>query len=417
MTPPDPVALAAAGAVAAALADPPTAPAASADPRKRSQSLAGGAVGIALLHIERARSGHGDEATAHRWLSLAASEQVSVGGNANLFHGAPALGYVLDAAVGITGRYRRTLTAIDAQITTITHTRLAAAHARIDRGDPLLMREFDLVHGLTGFGVYHLRRHPDHPITRDVLAYLVRITRPLPITRDSPNLADDLPPWWMPVGLTGDPSPQFPYGHGNLGVAHGISAVIALLSLAVLHDLPVPGARDAIATLCAWTDQWRGHTAGPWWPGYLTANNARRVDPPQQPRPSWCYGVAGTARAQQLAGLALADDTRQRVAEDAVLAALRDPTQRALLPDIGLCHGQAGLLQASWRMATCARTGDLAAELPDLAARLTNQLSGLVTDPELMEGAAGAALALHTIGTGTTPTSRWDAFLLLGDSA
>lgn len=235
--------------------------------RARPQSLAGGAVGIALLHIERARSGYGDEALAHAWLKLAASEPISTGGNANLFHGAPALGFALHAAG--TTRYRRTLAALDDTTITLTRTRLAAAHARIDRRNPLLIREFDLIHGLTGLGVYHLHRHPAHPVTRDVLAYLVRLTHPLP---GRPN-ATDVPPWWMPVGLSSEPHPNYPQGHGNLGMAHGISAVMALLSLAVLHGVPATGARDALARLCAWTDHWCHHdTTGPWWPGYLTSD-------------------------------------------------------------------------------------------------------------------------------------------------
>jgi hypothetical protein len=414
VTRPHPAALATATTVAEALADPRNTPSAAADERARPQSLAGGAAGIAMLHIERARAGHGDGATAHTWLSLAASTPLSTGSNANLFHGAPALGFVLHAAAAATGRYRRALTAIDERTITISRTRLAAAHARIDRGELLPMREFDLVHGLTGLGVYHLRRHPDRPITRDVLTYLARITQPLHTTDRPMSTAGDVPPWWMPVGLSGEPSPQHPQGHGNLGVAHGISAVIALLSLAVLHDLHVPGAADAIATLCAWTDGWRQHTdTDLWWPGHITADHTRHVDRPQRPRPSWCYGVAGIARAQQLAGIALADPARQQAAEAAMLTALRDPAQRALLRDIGLCHGKAGLLQSAWRMAAHARDPHLAAELPGLAAHLTAQLTGPVTNPELMDGAAGAALALHTIGTGAAPASRWDAFLLL----
>ncbi|WP_416903501.1 hypothetical protein [Micromonospora echinospora] len=48
-----------------------------------------------------------------------------------------------------------------------------------------------------------------------------------------------------------------------------------------------------------------------------------------------------------------------------------------------------------------------------LAAELAAQLAQPMTDPELMDGAAGAALALHTVGSGTTPASVWDAVLLL----
>ncbi|WP_238436495.1 MULTISPECIES: hypothetical protein [unclassified Frankia] len=87
--------------------------------------------------------------------------------------------------------------------------------------------------------------------------------------------------------------------------------------------------------------------------------------------------------------------------------------QLDLLSEIGLCHGTAGLLQAAWRMATDARSGQIAAELPALTARLTTQLAQGTPDPELLDGAAGAALALHTVGTGAVPVSGWGAAFLL----
>ncbi|WP_255685930.1 hypothetical protein [Actinocorallia sp. API 0066] len=34
-------------------------------------------------------------------------------------------------------------------------------------------------------------------------------------------------------------------------------------------------------------------------------------------------------------------------------------------------------------------------------------------DPEFLDGAAGVALALHTIGTAQAPLSAWDSVLLL----
>jgi class I lanthipeptide synthase len=318
-------------------------------------------------------------------------------------------------AAGTTGGYRGALAALDDTIARLTGARLAATAARIDRGDPLPMHEFDLIHGLTGLGAYHLHRHPDHHLTHDVLAYLVRITEPQHGTTGDPKR----PAWWLAGGLDGQPSPdEFPYGHGNLGMAHGIAGVLALLAHAVLRGVTVPGAAEAIGRLCTWLDQWRQPTAdgGAWWPGYLTIDNLRSgtVQPTQQPRPSWCYGLSGVTRARQLAGLALADTARQHDAETAMLTALRTADHRALEPEIGLCHGIAGMVHVAWRMAVDAATPQLAAELPTLAADLVARLSGPITNPELMDGAAGAALALHTVGTGTVPASRWDAFLLLG---
>lgn len=243
-----------------------------------------------------------------------------------------------------------------------------------------------------------------------VLTYLIRLTEPLPAD-------EDLPPWWTDVSPNGEPDPQaFPGGHGNFGLSHGIGSALALLSLAQLRGLAVPGTTDALHRICRWTDAWRQQDAtGPWWPGFLTLDQVRhqRVAPALRPRPSWCYGIAGTARAQQLAGLALGDADRQQTAETAMLTTLRAPGQLDRLTEIGLCHGTAGLLQSAWRMAPDARPPSLAAQLPHLTTRLIKQLDGPVTDPELLDGAAGAALALHTLGTGTAPATGWDTFLLL----
>jgi hypothetical protein len=63
-----------------------------------SQSLAGGAAGIALLHVERARSGHGDWATARSWLAGAASGSTTAASNARLFFGVPALAFLFHIA-------------------------------------------------------------------------------------------------------------------------------------------------------------------------------------------------------------------------------------------------------------------------------------------------------------------------------
>jgi lantibiotic biosynthesis protein len=377
------------------------------------QSLAGGAIGIALLHAERARSGRGDWKTAHAWLSEAVSGEVTAAPNASLYFGAPALALALGIAATVPGsaQYCRALTAVDDATLTVTRAKLAQARVRIDRARQPEIREFDLIRGLAGLGAYHLSRHPDHPVTQDVLAYLVRLTEPVSGT-------GGLPPWWTSVAPNGEPSSQYPHGHGNLGMSHGIGSVLTGLSLALLRGLTrPPGLADAIARICDWTDQWRqGDSDAPWWPGLVTIEQARdqRVAPELRPVPSWCYGVAGTARAQQLAGLALRDPARQHTAEAAILAVLRDPAQLARLTGTGLCHGTAGLLHCAWRMAADSPTADIGAELPRLAAHLATQLSSQQTpSPDLLDGAAGAALALHAIGTGTAPAPSWDSFLAL----
>ncbi|WP_406190841.1 lanthionine synthetase C family protein [Streptomyces sp. NBC_01017] len=373
------------------------------------QSLAGGASGIALLHVERARTGRGDWETAHTWLATAVHGEVSAAANANLYFGAPALAFITHRAASASSRYLRLLQKLDQATLTVTRNRLTEAHRRIDRAERPPMEEFDLIQGLSGLGAYHLSRHPHTEITRDVLTYLVRLTEP---RRDPAGL----PPWWMNVAPTGSPHADYPGGHGNFGLSHGIGSALSVLSLALLRDLAVPGTVDAVERICAWTDQWRqGDETTSWWPGYISRQQAadNHVHSALRPRSSWCYGVSGTARAQQLAGLALEDSARVWAAENAILATLRDPLQLDRLPEIGLCHGMAGLLQAGWRMATETGNSEITAELHHLADRLITALGKDDHDPELLDGAAGAALALHTVGTGSAPAPHWDTFLAL----
>src|SRR5699024_1154281 len=99
----------------------------------------------------------------------------------------------------------------------------------------------------------------------------------------------------------------------------------------------------------------------------------RTVVSPGPPRPSWCYGTPGLARAQQLAGLALGDADRQRMAENALLACVADRTQLDRIRDASLCHGAAGLLHTAHRVARDAPPGMFDAHLPRLRTLLLDQ--------------------------------------------
>jgi hypothetical protein len=379
--------------------------------RRGPQSLGGGAAGIALLHIERARSGHGSWDTVYAWLSAAVADELSAGPNAGLFFGAPALAFVVHTALDRPGKLDQALRELDAATVALTRRRLDQARARLDRADRPPMPEFDLICGLSGLGAHHLHRHPHHEITAEVLSYLVRLTETLP------GRTDGLPGWWTDVGTTGAVTPDFLGGHGNLAMSHGISAPLALLSSALRRGIVVDGHRDAIHRICAWLDTWRQHDAsGPWWPGFITPDHvvSRTVPPTSRQKLSWCYGTPGMARAQQLAGLALGDLERQRLAETAMLDSLSDDNQVNRIREVGLCHGIAGVLQTTWRMASDALTSDLTAQVPRLVDTLLHRLDSTPSaTAEFLDGTAGVALALHTATTDTAPLGGWDSCLLL----
>ncbi|WP_369265895.1 lanthionine synthetase C family protein [Streptomyces harbinensis] len=370
-------------------------------------SLSRGAAGIALLHIERAHCGDGSWQTAHSWVKTATATAISTADTTGLCYGLPAIAFTLHMAQADgTPRYGPALRRIDRAVAELTHRRVTRAEARISRGELPAFAEYDLLYGLTGIGVHLLQHNPGNDALGCVLTYLVRLTEPLH--------TDDgfLPGWWTDHDPHNRQSQGFPGGHANFGMAHGITGPLALLACALRNGITVNGHLDAIRTICTWLDTWRQDTkTGSWWPRWITRTDLRAGRLPQQrpPRPSWCYGTPGIARAQQLAGIATGDSNGQRMAEDALLGCLSDPAQLSLLTDTSLCHGWAGLYQTTWHTARDALTPVIGQHLPQLAARLPKAPG----NPGLLDGNTGTALALLTAKRNQLPASGWDACLLI----
>ncbi|WP_433264706.1 lanthionine synthetase C family protein [Actinosynnema sp. CS-041913] len=372
------------------------------------QSLSFGAAGIALLHLARAHAGQGTWTTAHRWIATMTRGPVTAHSDACLFRGAPAVAFVLRAADRPS--YAAAIDTLDRHIAALVRQRLDAARQRIEQGLTPRLREFDLINGMTGLGAYLLHGSAD-VLLREVLSYLVRLATE-PVTIDG----EQLPGWWTHNEPADRLSPQWPGGHANLGIVHGIAGPLALLALAMIDGTTVPGQAEAIDRICRWLDRWRCGTATrPWWPGTIRPSEFRTgsVDQHGPQRPSWCYGTPGLARAQQLAALALGDRRRQRAAENALTACVTDDHQLALLDDASLCHGWAGLVQTLRRTAADASPdSELAAQRLRLHTRFAHHLYGRrpVPGDGLLEGTAGIAL---TRDAATAPAFRWDACLLI----
>ncbi|MEC3993642.1 lanthionine synthetase LanC family protein [Actinacidiphila sp. DG2A-62] len=350
----------------------------TAAPLPRTQDLSEGALGITLLHIER-----GDLVAGRSSLAQAVAGGVSAGGNASLYHGAPALEFVLGRA-GRAGREVRD--AVDR----VVAVRLAAARRRQVSGDLPHLAEFDLIRGLTGLAALLLMRGTASPLLREVLAYLVSLSQPVRVG------SRELPGWWSAVGPAGE---QMDGGHGNNGVAHGIAGPLALLSLAAQHDVTVPGQQDAIGAFARWLDVYGCR----YWTTHGELSAAEKPEP-EPSRPSWCYGEIGIARAQQLAALALGDPVRRRAAEEAIVRALADPACLGRITDASLCHGWVGLVTVARAVATDSSAPDRFVLLvTDLKQRLATGLDRL-TKPGFLEGRAGAQLALD--GADTTGWTR-----------
>ncbi|WP_328990287.1 lanthionine synthetase C family protein [Kribbella sp. NBC_01245] len=395
------------------------------------QSLAGGAVGAALLDIERAATGHGTWQTAHQALAVASSGGITSTQQTHLYYGAPAFAFAITGAhQHHPGSYRDALAMLDEMVSTIVQARLAAAHARIDARQLPALSEFDTIRGLAGLGAHLLRRDHRQPLLRDVLAYLVRLTQPI---HDD---GDELPGWWTHLDPGGNPSPDYPGGHANTGMAHGIGGPLALLALAANRGFTVPGHHEAIARIRDWLDRWqqttdtgpcwnRTETTSTWWPYWITRTELRtgRLQQRGPQRPSWCYGTPGLGRAQQLAAIATRDAAWKHAAETALVDALTDSHQVALLTDNSLCHGLAGAAYIARLAAADSTSPQLARVADQLAAAADRRrtprpdtTAPLDTPQGFLEGTAGTALALRAHLLQAAPRTSWDSSLLINAS-
>lgn len=382
-----------------------------------SQSLARGAVGTALLHVERARSGTGDWDTAQAHIRRVVTGPVDAADHAGFYYGAPAVAFLLHAAADRHPRYRAAAEALDGHVRRLARRRLASAAARTEAEEPSGFAEYDLFYGLTGIGALLLRHHPDSDELAGILQYVVTLA-----TRPRREDGVELPGWW--AAHNPDEILPTPGGHANFGMAHGAAGLLSFLALATMRGTVVDGQQEAIAVLTGWFDRWRQDGPdGPWWPQWITRDELRTGRPAHTNpgRASWCYGTVGIARALQLAALATGDSRRQHAAENALAASLTD-TQLDRITEPGLCHGIAGVYQTAYRASLDAHSPALAQRLPVVADRLALHVASVDSAGEdgdeadtggLLTGHVGLNLALDTARRSTPPHTGWDACLLI----
>ena len=384
----------------------------SATPAGWHQDLGRGAAGTALARIAAARiTGLPPRATAP-WISAMTAGPVTANASASLFYGAPAVAFVLHT--GAHPAYAAMLAALDEHVNDLTALKLAATYERIERGELTRPGEYDLISGLTGLGAYHLFRHGSagSGMTAAVLCYLVALAEP--VRKDG----EALPGWWSGTGPAGTPNPAWPGGHLNLGMAHGGAGILALLSGAMRVGIQVDGHGKAVSELCATFDRYRqGSSARPWWPAMISLSEHRqgRTSRERQARPSWCYGTPGQARAQQLAGLALNDRERMRVAEHALAGCVLNRQVACLLTDASLCHGWAGVVQTLWRATSDALDPrPLQIALREARQGMEDQLARRgPASSGLLEGTSGTLLTQNDLSRVGSESPAWDACLLL----
>jgi len=284
---------------------------------------------------------------------------------------------------------------------------------------------FNLVDGLAGLGVYALERLP----RRMGIDCLKLVVDRLNETAQHDH-AEGITWFTAPRFLSAGQRSECPEGHYNLGLAHGVPGIIALLGqICARREEGLSHARRKARALLDGAVPWLlaqqpPGQSFPYWTG-----------PGVEPRPArlgWCYGDLQIAAALIQAARGTGNDAW----EEEALRIARDAAGRAAensgVADCGLCHGGAGvahlfnrLYQAtgeppfkraarSWIERTLAMLktnngiGGVAKVTP---APALPRRTCWTAEPGILEGSAGVALALLAAIQDVEPA--WDRMLLV----
>jgi lantibiotic modifying enzyme len=281
---------------------------------------------------------------------------------------------------------------------------------------------YDLLGGLTGLGVYAVAR-AGRPSGKRLVAQVVG------------HLASTA--WGGDRGVTWRSRPewvasrwrQVPFPTFNLGVAHGVPGVIALLGRVVALEVDPATkrtARELLEGAVAWLE---GQELGSEELGAFPAGVGDGV-PRTLARMAWCYGDLGIAAAMLVAARGAKERAWERAAIRIALRAAKRPPDSCGVIDAGLCHGAAGAGHIFHRLFRATGREELADAARLWFARTLSMREGSrglagfrawrpdrrgelawCSDAGLLTGAGGVALALQAALGGEQPA--WGGALLL----
>jgi class I lanthipeptide synthase len=372
-------------------------------------SLSSGLAGLAVFYAQLARAGRGGSDDAVSIIDEAVDALAHSPMGVSLYSGFPGIAWA-NEFVSSTLEL-----SAESGASEIDDALLRALQRREWSGAP-----YDLIYGLTGIGVYALSRWPRGTAT-DMLTCVAEHLA------DRASHDGDGAYWWTsPELLLGPRRMQSPGGAVDLGVAHGMGAVIPLL--ARIGRLGVD--RERLTALSGDAARWLLTHAvegelGPTVPAFL---DDRSHAEPGPARSAWCYGDPGVAATLLLAARDNASPAWEGAAVRLAIRAARRPEGETGVRDTGFCHGSAGLAHLFNRMHQMTAEpvlADAARHWLERAMNDVRQAEGMIPGPSdghappwngpgLLEGMAGVALVLLAASSPAPPT--WDSIFLVSST-
>ncbi len=395
----------------AALAEDGTRPSAAADTGPTDPTLATGEAGIALFLAQLAHARADDQLAqaARRRCGRMIAGVPRARFHPGLFSGllgvAWTLGQIAEHLIELDCCHEDSVAVIDRALVRILRRERQPWH-------------YDLSGGLAGVGVYVLERLP-RPVARECATRVGEHLGRASVLHPSGRT------WRTPPALMPDADRGTGAGCFNLGMAHGIPAVLALLAAIAGGEADAGGMRQLLAEGVGWLlAQELPPAAASRFPALAGCGAGAESSPL-----AWCQGDLGLAAALLAIGRRLAHEGWERAAVRIALAAAGRQPDPAHRGELGLCHGAAGLAHLFNRLYQATGEPRLAEAANRWFARLLAALDERWTagttawrmeqrkHPKLrwqrgfLDGDAGTGLALLAAVSPQEP--RWDRVLLV----
>jgi lantibiotic modifying enzyme len=377
-------------------------------PGRTDFSLAGGTTGLAIFFAYLSQTRSEQEAVARGFLEEAIAAASDGLTQASLYGGLAGVGW---AAAHLQDR----LAGHDTEDITAEIDQSLLEHLSPSRWSA----EYDLIGGLVGLGIYALERLP-RPAA---VACLEQVIDHLAGTAE--RRPEGITWWTNPEWLIPKTRERYPRGYHDLGLAHGVPGVIALLGRACAAGVAEERARPLLNGAVRWLMAQR-MTQGP----AAFSSFVGPDIPPAPARLAWCYGDLGAAAALLGAARCVGEADWEHAALVIARRAAGRPTEQSGVVDAGLCHGAAGVGHLFNRLFQATGEDDFAEASRfwlerTLALRQPGRgIAGYLSwgpgedgamnwlaEAGLLTGAAGIALALLAATTSIQPD--WDRLLLV----
>ena len=350
----------------------------------------------------------------------------------SLFSGLAGICFSIDKASHGGTRYQRMLETLHSLLISQVETAcLQPIRSNLSHGTPSSSSLYDLIQGICGIGRYaleHLQLPHFRELIEKIIHTLIELCSPITV------MGHSVPGWYLPPTDILNRKDQFgcPKGNFNLGLSHGVTGILAFLSIAYQKGVELDRQKETIKEIASWIQSkaFRKNSTIRWPTTVSWEEEVENKGTPYEinSQDAWCYGVPGISRTLLLAGKALNDPTLTDFALTAFRGIFSRSQEKWNLPGPALCHGLSGLLLLTHEMSKEEGCSDLnywvnalrdtllSTYHPDAPfgfrdIELNLQQEPVAVDkPGLLEGTAGILLTLISI---SNPHLNWHLPLMI----